>query len=143
MRKIELNFNELQALLYEIRGVENGQFKLTGLINQKLNMSIKFDLNKILTELTTIVEGFEKLRNELIKDLGTELEDGSVSIPQTIEDENGEKVVNENFKKFMEQILEFERRSFEIEVPELKMSLFENLETEDYYGVFFKLITQQ
>lgn len=143
MKKIELNFNEVQSLLFEIRGINNGQFKLTGLINQKLSMSIKFDLNKILLELTNIFESYEKLRNELIQELGVKSADGSVSIPQMVENENGEKIPNKNLEKFMEQIMEFEKKSFEIQVPKLKFASFENLETEDYYGTFFRLIAEK
>jgi hypothetical protein len=139
--KIKFNVAEILTLDAELNGTE----KFKGLLGQKLNLATKYHLTKIAKITSEERETFEKMRLDLIKELGEEKEDGSIAVPEleTIKGENGNPdtvKLHPNYIKFREQLEELFAQEKEIEQPKFKIEDFESLETEGNYPAFFKLL---
>lgn len=138
--KIKFNVAELLTLDAELNGTE----KAAGLLSLKLSLATKYHLTKIAKITSEEKETFEKMRMDLIKELGTE-KDGQISIQEieTIKGENGEpdKVqLHPDYIKFREQLEELFVQEKEIEQPNFKIEDFASLETEGNFPAFFKLL---
>ena len=75
MEKISLKLHEFLTLEAELFGVKNqqtGEVTSKGLLNEKLSLVSKFWLNELGKKVASEKESVEKLREELIKKLGTE-----------------------------------------------------------------------
>lgn len=146
MNKGKLTLLEVYQLDSELSGVinrQNGERVTKGLINQPLSLKLKYWLNKLKSITGENVELVDKLRNEYITKYGEKDEKGNVSLPLQIteKDENGEDVVKTN-PKYEEFNAEFEKllkEEKEVEVYKFDIEQFD-LETEETYPVFFKLI---
>ena len=82
MEKISLKLHEFLTLETELFGVKNqqtGEVTSKGLLNEKLSLVAKFWLNELGKKVAAEKESVEKLREELIKKLGTE-EEGQIFI---------------------------------------------------------------
>jgi hypothetical protein len=139
--KIKFNVAELLTLDAELNGTE----KFSGLLSLKLSLATKYHLTKVAKITGEERETFEKMRMDLIKELGTETEDGKISIPEieTIKGENGEpdKVqVHPKYIEFRTQLEELFMQEKEIEQPSLSIEDFSSLETEGNFPAFFKLL---
>lgn len=138
--KIKFNVAEILTLDAELNGTE----KFKGLLSQKMSLATKYQLTKIAKITGEEKETFEKMRMDLIKELGTE-KDGQISIPEieTIKGENGEpdKVqLHPDYIKFREQLEELFVQEKELEQPNFKIEDFASLETEGNFPAFFKLL---
>ena len=147
MEKISLKLHEFLTLEAELFGVKNqqtGEVTSKGLLNEKLSLVSKFWLNELGKKVASEKESVEKLREELIKKLGTE-EEGQVFIKMydEVKDEEGNIVsrslttnfieFNQEYEKLLSEEKELEYRSFDL-------SELANVETEGNLNVFFKLV---
>ena len=107
MEKISLKLHEILTLEGELYGLKNqqtGEVTSKGLLNEKLSLVAKFWLNELGKKVASEKESVEKLREELIKKLGTE-EDGQIFIKMydEVKDEEGNIVsrsLTQNFMKY-------------------------------------------
>ena len=147
MEKISLKLHEILTLEAELNGAKNqqtGEVTLKGLANQKLGIVTKYHINELSKKVQTEKESIDKLREELIKKLGTE-EDGQVFIKMYDEekDEEGNIVsrsLTENFLEFNKEYDTLLSEVKELEYRPFELSELASIETEANYDVFFKLI---
>jgi hypothetical protein len=147
MEKISLKLHEFLTLETELFGVKNqqtGEVTSKGLLNEKLSLVAKFWLNELGKKVASEKESVEKLREELIKKLGTE-EDGQVFIKMydEVKDEEGNTVSRSLTSNFIEFNQEYEKLLSEekdLEYRPFDLSELANVETEGNLNVFFKLI---
>jgi hypothetical protein len=147
MEKISLKLHEFLTLEAELFGVKNqqtGEVTSKGLLNEKLSLVAKFWLNELGKKVATEKESVEKLREELIKKLGTE-EDGQVFIKMydEVKDEEGNVIsrsLTSNFIEFNQEYDKLLSEEKEIEYRPFELSELANVETEGNLNVFFKLV---
>lgn len=147
MEKISLKLHEFLTLETELFGVKNqqtGEVTSKGLLNEKLSLVAKFWLNELGKKVASEKESVEKLREELIKKLGTE-EEGQVFIKMydEVKDEEGNTVSRSLTSNFIEFNQEYEKLLSEekdLEYRPFDLSELANVETEGNLNVFFKLI---
>jgi hypothetical protein len=147
MEKISLKLHEFLTLETELFGVKNqqtGEVTSKGLLNEKLSLVSKFWLNELGKKVTSEKESIEKLREELIKKLGTE-EEGQIFIKMydEVRDEEGNIVSRSLTSNFIEFNQEFEKllsEEKELEYRAFDLSELSNVETEGNLNIFFKLI---
>ena len=147
MEKISLKLHEFLTLEAELFGVKNqqtGEVTSKGLLNEKLSLVAKFWLNELGKKVASEKESVEKLREELIKKLGTE-EEGQVFIKMydEVKDEEGNTVSRSLTSNFIEFNQEYEKllsEEKELEYRAFDLSELANVETEGNLNVFFKLI---
>jgi hypothetical protein len=147
MEKISLKLHEFLTLEAELFGVKNqqtGEVTSKGLLNEKLSLVSKFWLNELGKKVASEKESVEKLREELIKKLGTE-EEGQVFIKMydEVKDEEGNTVSRSLTSNFIEFNQEYEKllsEEKELEYRAFDLSELANVETEGNLNVFFKLI---
>jgi len=133
--KTSLILEEILFLEAEIGGVANETGIVSkGLLQHKLSIATKYHLNKLLTSLQEDKKYISEQRNELIKSLGTETEDGSFEIKNEIDG-----VVNPNIIEFRKQMDELMKTEREVEHVKLSVDEFKNIETESNFTVLFKL----
>ena len=147
MEKISLKLHEILTLEAELNGVKNqqtGEVTLKGLANQKLGIVTKYHINELSKKVQAEKESIDKLREELIKKLGTE-EDGQIFIKMydEVKDEEGNVVsrsLTENFVEFNTEYDKLLNEEKELEYRPFELSELASVETEENYDVFFKLI---
>ena len=147
MEKISLKLHEFLTLEAELFGVKNqqtGEVTSKGLLNEKLSLVAKFWLNELGKKVATEKESVEKLREELIKKLGTE-EEGQIFIKMydEVKDEEGNVVsrsLTSNFIEFNQEYDKLLSEEKEIEYRPFELSELANVETEGNLNVFFKLV---
>ena len=147
MEKISLKLHEFLTLETELFGVKNqqtGEVTSKGLLNEKLSLVAKFWLNELGKKVASEKESVEKLREELIKKLGTE-EEGQVFIKMydEVKDEEGNTVSRSLTSNFIEFNQEYEKllsEEKELEYRSFDLSELANVETEGNLNVFFKLV---
>jgi hypothetical protein len=147
MEKISLKLHEILTLEAELNGAKNqqtGEVTLKGLANQKLGIVTKYHINELSKKVQTEKESIDKLREELIKKLGTE-EDGQIFIKMydEVKDEEGNVVsrsLTENFVEFNTEYDKLLNEEKELEYRPFELSELASVETEENYDVFFKLI---
>ena len=147
MEKISLKLHEFLTLEAELFGVKNqqtGEVTSKGLLNEKLSLVSKFWLNELGKKVASEKESVEKLREELIKKLGTE-EEGQVFIKMydELKDEEGNIVSRSLTSNFIEFNQEYEKllsEEKELEYRAFDLSELANVETEGNLNVFFKLV---
>ncbi len=133
--KTSLTLEEILFLEAEIGGVANETGIVSkGLLQHKLSIATKYHLTKLLTSLQEDKKYIGEQRNELIKSLGTETEDGSFEIKNEIDGE-----VNPNIIEFRKQMDELMKTQREVEHIKLSIDEFKNIETESNFSVLFKL----
>jgi hypothetical protein len=147
MEKISLKLHEILTLEAELNGAKNqqtGEVTLKGLANQKLGIVTKYHINELSKKVLTEKESIDKLREELIKKLGTE-EDGQIFIKMydEVKDEEGNVVsrsFTENFVEFNTEYDKLLNEEKELEYRPFELSELASVETEENYDIFFKLI---
>jgi len=147
MEKISLKLHEILTLEAELNGAKNqqtGEVTLKGLANQKLGIVTKYHINELSKKVLSEKESIDKLREELIKKLGTE-EDGQIFIKMydEVKDEEGNVVsrsLTENFIEFNTEYDKLLNEEKELEYRPFELSELASVETEENYDIFFKLI---
>ena len=147
MEKISLKLHEFLTLETELFGVKNqqtGEVTSKGLLNEKLSLVAKFWLNELGKKVASEKESVEKLREELIKKLGTEEErQVFIKMYDEVKDEEGNTVSRSLTSNFIEFNQEYEKllsEEKELEYRPFELSELANVETEGNLNVFFKLV---
>jgi len=151
MEKVTLKLHEFYALEAELNGVSNrqtGEILAKGLLNEKIKLTTKYWLHDLTKKVAAEKESVEKLKEELIKKYGTTDEEGNVSIPMytnEVVDEDTKEVVsrdvNPDFVKFQNDFNSLLSEDRDLEYKGFKLEEFDNVETDNNYSAFFKLIT--
>ena len=142
MAQIELSLAEILTLEAELNGFTNpqtGERVLEGFLKEKLNLATKYRLTKLSEELKKEKSILDGLRDELIKEYGSE-KDGQVSIDM-FEDESKTKV-NPKFIEFQGKYAELLDEKKEISYTPLSISDLESVNTNENYVILFKLIQE-
>jgi hypothetical protein len=129
--KLELTNNELTGLQQEI---QNALPK----INKEGGQPLKFHLTVLYEKASESLKPFNKLKEEFIKEKGTQTEDGGytlqqykdISLPPT------ENNFTEEFKEFTELLNEKTEITFKL----IPISYFEKLNSEAIYPILSKFV---
>lgn len=141
-QKTTLTLSEIYALDAELNGLSNtqtGDVLIKGLLNQPLNIKTKYWLTRLKDTVSAEKKAIDGLRDELIKKHGQEEEGGNYSIPAFLDKEGKKR--NPAFDDFNKELEELLTTTKELEHSVFSIEMFESLETEETYGVFFKLIS--
>jgi hypothetical protein len=151
MEKISLKLHEFYELEAELNGITNtktGEVIAKGLLGEKIKLTTKYWLSDLVKKVSAEKDSVEKLKEELIKKYGTADEDGNVTIPMYINeviDEDTKKMVsgdvNPDFIKFQNEFSTLLNEDRDLEYKSFKLEEFDNVETDNNYSVFFKLVT--
>jgi len=138
MEKIKLTLGEVLSLSDELAGNPNAG--TVGLLNDKIPFKTRYWLLKLNKKLTNEVELFQKIRTDLIEELGEkDKETGQLIIPATIK--KGKKdIENPAIEVFNTKMLEMVGQEIEIEHAVMVLDDFENV--EGVYEVIMKLIKE-
>ena len=143
---------ELLNLEAELAGATNnqtGEKIIEGLLNQKLPVVTKYHLNILLSNLSAEKKTIDALRDELIKKYGKEDENGNIGISMVIEtgevDDKGEPIkdINPAYIEFNDEYGELLNQEKEIQIPQIKLSDLDKIETKDNYILIFKYLIEQ
>lgn len=149
MEKITLKLHEIYSLHSELNGLMNNQtggIITKGLLAEKLKLSTKYWITELAKTVNKEREIIDKVKEELIKKYGDVDENGGIFIPRfinTVKNEEGKIIsgdINPKMIEFEKEFDEFLKEEKTIEYKELKLSDFENIETEGVYTIFFKLV---
>jgi hypothetical protein len=152
MKTQSLKLFELLNLEAELAGATNpqtGEKILEGLLNQKLPVVTKYHLNILLSNLSAEKKTIDFLRDELIKKHGKEDENGNIGISMVIEtgelNDKGEPVkdINPAYIEFNDEYGELLGQEREIQVPQIKLSDLDKIETKDNYILVFKHLIEE
>ena len=127
MKNTKLNLNEIYQLAFEIAGNQDNK----GLLHQPLPLKVKYWLQRLSDNLKSEVASIDEVRNNLIKELGTE-KDGNFQIETN----------SPNFEIFNKQFTELLAEEKEITHAIFTLEQFESLEASEHYSVFLKLIDE-
>jgi hypothetical protein len=143
---------ELLNLEAELAGATNnqtGEKIIEGLLNQKIPVITKYHLNILLSNLSAEKKTIDALRDELIKKHGKEDENGNIGISMVIEtgevNDKGEPVkdINPAYIAFNDEYGELLNQEREIQIPQIKLSDLDKIETKDNYVLIFKYLIEQ
>lgn len=137
IKKIKLTVGELLQLNVELSSEK-------GLLSESLPMVFKYHLSKLAKLANDEQVAVSKLRDETIKELGVETEEG-ISIPQYLESEKvkGKKslpLLNPSFTKFSEDMNALLMQERDVEYEEFTLSDLKNVESGMNFPVFFKIL---
>jgi len=142
MSQITLKLNEILTLEAELNGFTNpqtGEKVLEGFLKEKLNLATKYRLTKLSEELKKEKSILDGLRDDLIKEYGTE-EDGQTTI-KMFEDKKQTKI-NPKFVEFQSKYTELLDEEKVIDYTPLTISDLDKVESNENYSVLFKLIQE-
>lgn len=142
MAQITLKLHEILTLEAELNGFTNpqtGERVLEGFLKEKLNLATKYRLTKMSDELKKEKVILDRLRDELIKEYGTE-KDGQVSIEMFTDKE--QKKVNPSFVEFKSKYAELLDEEKVIDYTPLTLADLGKVESNENYSVLFKLIQE-
>lgn len=140
-KKTTLTLSEIYTLDSELGGVtdpQTGEKRMKGLLAQSLNLKTKFWLTKLKTQTAEVVATVNKLKDETVIKHGTKDENGNVSIPMMVTEDEVQKI-NPAFVAFNAEFNDLISESKELEHQEFNVDDF-NLETDENYPVFYKLL---
>lgn len=146
MNKITLKLYEIYGLQLELTGISVQDKKTSpGLLDEKLSLVTKYWLSNLNESLLKHIQSSEKLKGELIKKYGVEVE-GGVSIFPTIEVDDEvtglvSTIQNPDFITFTNEFNQLIQEEIEIEFHEFKLSEFNEVSSTSTYNVFYRLIT--
>ena len=143
---------ELLNLEAELTGAINnqtGEKIIEGLLNQKLPVVTKYHLNILLSNLSAEKKTIDALRDELIKKYGTEDKNGNIGISMVIEtgeiNDKGEPIkdINPAYIEFNDEYGELLNQEREIQLPQIKLSDLDKIETKDNYVLVFRYLIEK
>jgi hypothetical protein len=144
MKTKKLKLSEILILETELLGSKNsetGEIVTHGLLSQKLSITTRYWLTKLGEIAKTEKESVETLNNELIKELGTVMENGYYMITATIGE--GSNIPNPNFIKYNEEMNKLLSAEKDINHFEFTLDLFDDVTTTENYPIFYTLIDVQ
>lgn len=126
---MNLKLHELVGLHYELNGIKDHS---KGLIAQKMSMKMKIFLHRISKMTADENKTYEEQRLELYKKYGEEKDNSVVLDPKNI------VAFNKEHEDLLMAEKEVDTKPFwgEANIVEL----FEQIETDEYYPIFIKLI---
>jgi hypothetical protein len=142
MSQITLKLHEILTLEAELNGFTNpqtGEKVLEGFLKEKLNLATKYRLTKLSEELKKEKSILDGLRDELIKEYGSE-ENGQISI-QMFQDKKQTKI-NPKFVEFQSKYTELLDEGKVIDYTPLTISDLDKIESNENYSILFKLIQE-
>lgn len=140
MKKIELKLSEIIILKDEIYG--NSQKNIKGLINQELPYSFKYWLHDLGKKVLYEDDIISKIHDELVIKYGTINENGTYTIHPTVI-ENKKTIINPKFIEFNKEYSLLLEEVKELEYKPFKLKDLNNLQTDEYYYIFDKLISDE
>ena len=149
MENVTLKLHEIYTLHAELNGLVNnqtGKVISKGLLGEKLKLSTKYWITELTKKVNDEREAIEKLKEEMIKKHGEEDENGNISIPRFInivkneEEQITSADINPKFVEFEKEFNNLLQEEKTLEHKEFKLADFENIETEVFYTIFFKLV---
>jgi len=159
MEKITLKLFEFYGLDAELNGIvsqSTGEKIASGLLQEKLPLTTKYWLTSLGKTVAAEKAAVEELKNDLIKKFGKADENGNISIPMMVDeqDEDGNPIMEPNaegtlitrrklnpeFQQFEQEFNELLQTEKELEYKPFKLSDFEKVETSENYSIFFKLV---
>jgi hypothetical protein len=150
MEKTKLKLHEVYELNLELKGITNqqtGEVIRKGLLDEKLSISTKYWLDKLSEKLIKEIEPIEKLKEETIKKLGQEDENGGYFIPMRVNEkfDKDDKLVsydiNPSFTEYQEEVAKLMNQEVEIEHNTINLEDI-NTQSEVYPRILFKLTKQ-
>lgn len=139
MQTTKLTLEEIYGLESELFGISNretNEVVFKGLLSQSLPIKLRYWLSRLADKIQAEKAAVDKLRDELIKELGVLGEDGNYTLNPMIDDEP-----NPNWTNFQEQLGSLLKEEKEISHSVFTLEQFDNLETTEHYPVFFKLLS--
>lgn len=103
------------------------------IIQHKVAISHKYWLGKLLEQAQKEREDFIKVRDEAIKEHGTKTKDGNFEI----------KPNTKKAEEFQKQINTLLQEEVEVNINKFPLSMFDNVETEEYYPFFITLFVEE
>jgi hypothetical protein len=152
MKKQSFKLFELLNLEAELAGATNnqtGEKIIEGLLNQKLPVVTKYHLNTLVEVLVAEKKIIDSLRDELVKKYGKEDENGNIGISMVIEtgelNDKGEPIkdINPAYLEFNDEFGELANQEKEINIPTIKLSDLDKIETKDNYVLIFKYLIEE
>jgi hypothetical protein len=147
MERISLKLYEIYNLEAELNGFSNpqtGEKIFSGLLKEKMSLSVKYWLNDLAKRVSAEKTAIEELKNELIRKYGKPDDKGNVTIPVYIDEydssEVPKKVLNPDYQAFDKEFSELMNTEKELEYKPFELSDFAAVETVDNYVILFKLI---
>lgn len=100
-----------------------------------------YDLNNKVLEKVKVAE---KAKEELIRKFGeaNKTNPEQIEVMQFITDEEGKSIPNPKFEEFVKEFTPILEQKETIEYKELKLSNFENLNTDKNFQILFELISE-
>jgi hypothetical protein len=115
-KKVKITLGEVISL----------QTELSNLLAEKLTLSTKMDIQKMITSISKTVEDYQKLRLEFFKTHGKEDKEGNFTLPKNVS------------KPVIKELEDTLKKEEEIETS-LKFDDFKDLTSSYPYYVLFKL----
>lgn len=149
MEKITLKLHEIYSLHSELNGLVNnqtGEIISKGILGEKLKLSTKYWVTELAKTVNDEVKNIDKIKDESIKKYGDIDEKGNIFLPRfinTVKNEEGKIIsgdINPKIIEFEKEFNNFLQEEKIIEYKKLKLSDFEDIETEGIYTTFFKLV---
>jgi hypothetical protein len=131
-----LKLSELESLYYELNGItlqgNEPKILLQGILKQKMSLKLKVYLQRLNNVIGEDIKLYEEARKELFKKYGNEV-DGTISIPN-------DKIAD--FNKDHGELLSTEKNidTTNLWGTDFTIDKLENIETDEFYPVLFKLI---
>lgn len=131
-----LKLFELESLYYELNGItlqgNEPKILLQGILKQKMSLKLKVYLQRLNNVIGEDIKLYEEARKELFKKYGNEV-DGTISIPN-------DKIAD--FNKDHGELLSTEKNidATTLWGTDFTIDKLENIETDEFYPVLFKLI---
>jgi len=141
-KKVTLKLAQIMSLEAEIGGLQNQQTQeviLKGLLSHKMPMPTKFKFKMLLNALSAIKKANDELREELLKEYGTQV-DGGYSLSMYVDDKAEVKEYNPNYIEFVKKMDGLLAKETEVEFEEIVLEDLKDLETEESYPTFMDLL---
>ena len=141
-KKITLTLSQILSLEQEIGGLKNqqtGESIFKGLLSHKMPMPTKFKLKMLLNAISSIKQANDEIREELIKEYGTEV-NGVISVFMYVDEKAQVKEYTPNYIEFVKKIEELLAKQIEIEFEQILIDEFKDFNEEDTYPTFLDLL---
>ena len=134
---MKITFREILELDLMLLGSGESKPKITGILNEKLNIKPKYWLGRLSEDIQKEKTQFLKLRDELIIKYGDKNEEGLFEIKPIVDNKTNPKFIE--FQKEVEGMLNEE---IEINIPKMDLDSFD-FESESNYSYLFKYIIKE
>ena len=131
---MKVTVKQILELQVEIVGAKSDNLKITGLLNEKLNMKTKFWLQELLKKVAEKKESYAEVEKSLFVSLGAVEEESGLVIPFTLEDGSDNPAI---------KALDVEREKLlneEVDLGEFKFNINDfDFESESNYYTFMSV----